>query len=139
MTPKSVRVTKSLRFCWKSPISNELRPGCTLTEGSFLKSSNGSYYARMQTDGNFVLYVSNSLESKNAQWESKTSGNNQGPYKIIMQTDNNLVIKDGFNTPIWSSNTNNNGRVGARLVLQNDRNLVILDGQNVPIWSTQTN
>jgi len=110
----------------------------TLNEKQFLTSSNGSYFATIQTDGNFVLYVSSQFHHSHSKWSTKTDGKSTGPYKLVMQNDNNLVIYDGWNEAIWASDTYKKGKPGARLVLQDDRNLVIYDGDNKAIWASDT-
>lgn len=86
-----------------------------------------------------------------------------GQYKLIMQSDGNLVLYDNKDTVYWASNTNNEGytkllfsygavyfcrddnttssRIGGAsgdlFKLQNDRNLVLYD-DNSPTWSSKT-
>ena len=110
----------------------------SLTEGQYLSSPNDCYFAVMQGDGNFVLYVSKHFHQKNALWSSNTFGKGSKPYKLVMQSDNNLVIYDGFGTATWASNTYKKGTVGAKLYMQSDGNLVIYDGDTKPIWDSGT-
>lgn len=58
-----------------------------------------------------------------------------GRFSLVMQTDGNLVLKDG-GTPYWSSGTA--GYYGARATLQTDGNFVIYYG-STPVWYTSTN
>lgn len=112
-----------------------------LGQGERLTSTNNGYHAIMQSDGNFVLYNSLHMVSKNAIWASNTC-NKQGffpPYRLIMQDDGNLVIYDNNRNPVWASNTYHKGRPPHRLVMQNDGNLVIYDANNSPTWATGTN
>jgi hypothetical protein len=60
-----------------------------------------------------------------------------GQYKLIYQTDGNLVLyRTSDNYPLWSSGTA--GQPAGRCVMQTDGNLVIYRPDNVPIWNTGT-
>ncbi len=88
-----------------------------------------------------------------------------GRYRLIMQTDGNLVLYSP-NRPIWWTGTNGkpanrlsvqtdgnmvlygpatyywaswtNGRGNVTLVVQDDGNLVLYDAQNRPVWNSRT-
>lgn len=94
-------------------------------------------FARMQSDGNFVVY-NNKWGDHVPLWASKTNNKSSGPYKLRCQTDNNLVIYDGWNKPIWASQTMHKGSPGVHLNMQNDGNLVLYDNQRKPIWASNT-
>ena len=98
--------------------------------------------------------------------EQMVSPNRQ--YRLIMQSDGNLVIYDAANTPLWNTGTEGssgtvfrvnpdgnpvvvrpgnipvctfdiNGRGHAvRVVLQNDSNLVVVDDVGVVLWDRFT-
>ncbi|CAF1423921.1 unnamed protein product [Didymodactylos carnosus] len=111
-----------------------------LHQGDYLRSENGSYYARIQSDGNFVVYTSPDWNSSHAVWASGTHGKHIGPYYLAMQTDGNLVIYGGSHHPIWASQTMGKGTGPPYyLEMQNDRNLVVYDNKNNPTWATMTN
>ncbi len=57
-----------------------------------------------------------------------------GVYKLVMQTDGNLVQYDGNWSPIWSSGTYS---PGAYAVMQQDGNFVIYNGGSV-VWHANT-
>lgn len=110
--------------------------------------SGRTYHAKMQQDGNFVLYMG---DGNNAVWSTNTwEGSSANPYdlpspsvyNLVMQSDGNLVLykypANRARTPIWSSNTYGRGVQPYRLVLQNDRNLVLYDGRNSALWSSNT-
>jgi hypothetical protein len=60
-----------------------------------------------------------------------------GNFKLIMQTDGNLVLFSiNLNKILWSSNTAGNNN--ARLCMQRDGNLVIYNINNQPIWASGT-
>ena len=69
--------------------------------------------AQMQNDGNFVIYPSNSTGGppsitpfSGAKWASGSAGKGKGPYRLVMQSDRNIVVYDGNNNPVWASGTN---------------------------------
>jgi hypothetical protein len=89
-----------------------------------LRSSDGRYEARMQPDGNFVVYG-----PTGPLWSTNTSGSNA---RLTMQGDGNLVIYADQGV-IFSTNTA--GRGGNRILMQTDGNLVLYGGSAV--WATQ--
>ena len=109
-----------------------------LHQTEHLSSKNDAYFAVMQSDGNFVVYVSHHFVSANALWASGTHGKGVGPYRLVMQADNNLVVYDSRNQATWASGTHNKGAKTATLKMQSDGNLVIYDAKSQPIWSTNT-
>ena len=109
-----------------------------LPSGEGLKAANYHYYANMQDDGNFVLLASSHFHSKNAIWASKSHGKGKGPYRLVMQSDGNLVIYDSNNKATWATGTDKKGAPGHKLIMQDDGNLVIYDGHNKPTWSSET-
>ncbi len=105
-----------------------IRPGYGLPSGTAMKSCDGRFELRMQTDGNLVLYMGTT-----PLWNSGTNG--QAAIGAYMQTDGNLVIYMATGKPLWSSGSFG---TGTRLEIQNDGNLVIYNGQNAALWNTQT-
>jgi hypothetical protein len=99
----------------------------TLSAGSQMNGGEqltyGSYRAAMQTDGNFVVYNSNS-----AVWASNTGGNAGGYLRL--QSDGNLVIYAAAGYPIWATMTSGT----SRLVMQPDGNLVAYRADGSPAW-----
>jgi hypothetical protein len=128
MTAGCVALTLAL---WALPAdsalaaSDTLAPGQSLSAGQALWSSNGSYEALMQTDGNFVLYG-----PSGALWSSNTYGG-QSNRTAVMQTDGNFVIY-GPSGALWAANTTDIS--GVSLVVQNDSNLVLYAPGGVPLW-----
>jgi hypothetical protein len=92
-----------------------------------LFSPSRGYEARMQSDGNFVLYG-----PSGPLWATYTHGSSNS--RLVMQSDGNLVIYDG-GTVLYASGT---GGSNARLVMQDDGNLVLYSN-GTPIWGTYTN
>jgi hypothetical protein len=105
---------------------NVLGEGETLAGGESLHSGDGTWFLRMQVDGNLVLY-----QNGTARWATGT--HNHPGAKVIMQTDGNLVVYDANGTtPLWSSKTY--GSAADRLVLYDNGDLVLLDPDNTIIW-----
>ncbi|MDX1452650.1 MAG: cytochrome c peroxidase, partial [Oleiphilaceae bacterium] len=60
-----------------------------------------------------------------------------GNYRLFMQGDGNLVLRDWRTMEaLWSSGTNGSGAV--RLSMQSDGNLVLYTAAGVPVWATST-
>jgi hypothetical protein len=97
--------------------------GQSLQPGQSLRSDNQWFTLIMQSDGNVVLYNS---ESKPLWW-TNTVGT--AAREFIMQTDGNLVLYGGGGNTrephhaYWASKTQ--GNPGAFLNVQNDGNLVV--------------
>jgi hypothetical protein len=95
-----------------------LFPGQSLQPGQSLKSDDTLHTLIMQSDGNAVLYNSQSQPL----WSTNTGGLIE-PRDFIMQTDGNLVLYDTSGQPHWASNTQ--GNPSAFLNVQDDGNLVV--------------
>jgi cell wall-associated NlpC family hydrolase len=91
---------------------------------SLFSSPNRNYEARMQSDGNFVVYG-----PSGPVWSSNSRGSNA---RLVMQSDGNLVIYADSGV-LFSTNTPNMG--GTRLVMQSDGNLVMYGSSAV--WASQ--
>lgn len=89
-----------------------------------IRSPNGSYALRYQSDGNLVLYGPGG-----AIWSSGTAG--YGGLFAEMQADGNFVVYHANGADPWDSGTA--GIPGAELRLQDDGYIVVYDtGGNVP-------
>ncbi|MGH9279930.1 MAG: hypothetical protein ACRD12_17755 [Acidimicrobiales bacterium] len=110
------------------PIGVAIRPGSDAAV-----SSNGRYRLTLQTDGDLVLYDSQSGERL---WHTKTVG--PGVHHAILESDGNLVIYDASGAAIWESNTESPPNYAAVLRLQDDGNLVMYQYARVAIWATDT-
>ncbi len=95
-----------------------LFPGQCLQPGQTLRSDDTLHTLIMQSDGNAVLYNSQSQPL----WSTNTGGLIK-PRDFTMQTDGNLVLYDTSGQPHWASNTP--GNPGAFLNVQDDGNLVV--------------
>jgi hypothetical protein len=123
----------------KSHRTDTLHNDWTIYQHGFFASNNGQYFARVQDDGNFVLYHGHDFQGKNAIWASNTGGVGYGPFKLVMQNDGNLCLYEGSGKCTWSTNTWQKGVAPYRLVMQDDRNLVLYDTYNKAVWATGTN
>ena len=92
-------------------VSNTLNPGQTLQVEIPLKSSDGRYIFRFQSDGNLALY-----DNGSPSWSSGTVGSGIGG-RLVMQFDGNLVLYSKTSIPLWDSGTFNNP--GAYFKIQN--------------------
>jgi glucosylceramidase len=100
--------------------------GQKLDRGQWLRSADGRYTLRMQTDGNLVLY--------NAAGAAVWATNRTGQY-VIVQPDGNLVEYNSAGTAVWFTGTVGSG--ANRLVMQSDGNLVLY-APGGPVWWTGT-
>jgi hypothetical protein len=76
----------------------------TLVRGMMLMSPNGQYTAKMQTDGNFVVWYG-SQTSGVAMWATHTAGNPGCYFKF--GSDGNLVVYNASNAVLWTSSVGN--------------------------------
>jgi hypothetical protein len=103
-----------------------------LSPGTGISSCNGRYWFVMQSDGNLVLYNTNTGA---ALWSTSTAVAGR-LVMAIMQGDGNLVLYDRSYNPwavVWASNTA--GHDGAYFVIGDDGSLMLYnaDGSG-PIW-----
>jgi len=109
-------------------------------QGDFLESgqslwANGSISS---PDGRFKLLHQTDGNLVLYRWDGAAlwASNTFTGYQTYMQADGNLVTYDSSWNPVWSSNTW--GWWGSYLRVQNDGNLVIYTPQGQAIWSTGT-
>ena len=105
---------------WAS--SNETLNGA---QNQSLFSPSHTYEARMQSDGNLVVYGPNG-----SVWSSNTRGPNA---RLVMQSDGNLVIYSDSGV-LFTTNTQNRG--GQRITMQDDGNLVMYGSSAV--WDSKS-
>jgi hypothetical protein len=60
-----------------------------------------------------------------------------GNYRLVLQTDGNLVLYTKSSQALWSTKTN--GKGATRFVIQSDGNLVLYTSANQSVWSSKTN
>ena len=68
---------------------------------------------------------------------SGSDNHNTSPYRLVMQTDGNLVVYTPGRQAIWQSGTPGTGS-NNRLVLQSDGNLVVYTEAGRAVWNTGT-
>lgn len=114
-------------------IGSRLTTGQTLLENQYLSSENRKFIAKMQSDGNFVVYNTDA-----PLWATGTNGQGVGSKSIKMESNGNIVMRDSTGATMWhlwgQSGTNN--RIAVKLIMQDDGNLVAYDSNNSPIWYT---
>ena len=123
-----------------------LSSGQSLYTGQYLMSRNGKYFFWLQNDGNLVLYKClhqhcTSSTRRHHIWASNTNGKGNGPYKLIMQDNNYLVLYDASSKPIWwvgNSISQYKWLKGGYVIIQDDGNFVMYDGEHKLIWDTAT-
>ncbi len=108
-----------------------LAVGETLPAVTRLKSPQRAAYAVLQSDGNFVLYKTDTNEPL---WATGTNGKQVSGVKL--QADGNLVLLDRNGNAVWATATQGSG--AKKLVVQDDGNMVLLNGNNVPVWASDT-
>lgn len=95
-------------------------------------SQNRVFHAIMQTDCNFVIY-----RRGRAIWAGHTSRRRNGPFRLIYQSDNNLVVYNRFNRWQWASGGERRG--GVYVIMQNDGNLVSYRSNRRATWARSWN
>ena len=71
----------------------------------------------MQYDGNFIIYHGDVHTQNTALWGSDTYYKGDGPYRLTMQEDGNLVLYDTNNDAQWASSSQHQGEAGYRAVM----------------------
>lgn len=108
---------------------SRLNVGQSLYKDQYILSPSGNFMAKMQSDGDLVVYGSGMLPA----WSSNTAGTLAN--YITLQKDGNFVIYAGA-LPVWNTGTTNYG--SRYLSMQDDGNLVLYDAYNQPLWSSKT-
>jgi pimeloyl-ACP methyl ester carboxylesterase len=109
-----------------APAASTLSPAERLYPDTEIRSPNGAYALRYQSDGNLVLYGPDGVV-----WDSKTDG--MGGHYCEMQPDGNFVIYHANGGEPWASDTN--GLLGAELRVLDEGYVAIYDtGGNVAWW-----
>ena len=122
-----------LSFLYAAP-KPALQNGEMLHSGDYLKSNNGEYTLRLETDGTLVIYKGTEINWKSAKLNPGT-----GPYRLKMQRDSNLVIYDSTNTGVSVTSTFNQGTPDeAHLYLRDNGKLVVYgaDGWSSVLWTS---
>jgi hypothetical protein len=82
-----------------------LAANSTLVGGMMLMSPNGKYMAKMQTDGNFVVWYGNQQAGMGqVMWVSSTGSASS---YLKFGSDGNLIVYSSSNSILWSSSVGN--------------------------------
>lgn len=113
-------------------IGSTLYANQILHKNQYLASSNGRFIAKMQDDGNFVVYNTDTM-----LWQTGTDYSGSGDRRLALQNDGNIVIYDSTNTALWNMWGEISSHLQAyRLIMQDDGNLVAYSANNSPVWYT---
>lgn len=110
---------------------NYIKIGENIRAGEYLVSENGVFFARMQYDGNFVVYRGSSQDSVMALWSAQKWESGSKNFHARVQEDGHFVVYRG--TPenpkeaFWAT-----GKYGDKnkyyAIMQNDGNFVVYPG-----------
>ena len=130
--------------------SSSLTPGQFLRSSEYLVSSNRSYFAIMQTDGNFCVYRgSGPSDDHGVVWAINLENANMALYPgsfAIMQTDGNFCVYGGSDPShnqglVWAINLLNANMAlypGSFAVMQDDGNFCVYQdspaNQGSAVW-----
>ena len=115
-TPQTSVAAQSFVY---STNADKLVAGSQLNENDALISQNGWFTAKMQPDGNFVIYKKPGGSTDHAIWATGTNiGVNTSGYSLRMQADGNLVLyNDDFarndypDSVLWGAKTHELGQI----------------------------
>jgi len=109
--------------------------GETLNQDQRLISKDGAYFFTAQSDGYLII----SRHGIQTIWMSPTPNvglYNPNPFKVTLESNGNLVFKDGSNREIWSTNTEGKGAIN--LIMEDNGNLALYDKDGNEVWSSGT-
>lgn len=137
----------------KSISSTTVTPGeCVWASGTSNSALNGSAYAKLQADGNFVIY----RNSSTALWHTHTNRSGGGK-KLMLSDDGILSVISSTGGELWASRQYLYGRADAskgqcnrlyvgqaiyspntncRAILQADGNFVVYQGSGTVKWAS---
>ena len=124
--------------------TDTLTSNTELGNEEYLTSKNRDFHAKMQGDGNLVVYCDKCKGSKDI-WASDTSNKGTGPYKLRLQSDHSLVIYGKDSEATWSSGPETqrdktrrrrSTANGGYLKIEDDGNLVVYRDDNVAVWES---
>ena len=111
--------------------NHQLQVGEGLVQGQRLvDSSNRGFEARMQFDGNFVVYDCNNAPL----WASDTDRTDM--HSVRLQSNGRVVGLNTAGTVRWQT-PSQSSTTDLRLVMQGDGNLVLYSGSS-PLWASNT-
>ena len=111
-----------------------------LTTGTSGRNAQVQCIFKNEGDGNVTIY---DKRNNNKVWETATSGKGQGPYKVVLKTDGNLIIADKDEKSIWESGSRGSGisqLYRANLLDKSGKCVLeITDKNGQFVWSTPSN
>lgn len=111
-------------------LGNVLSADQIMWTNQYLTSSNGKYIAKVQQDGNFVVYDSTNNIPIWATFKYSDSGKTDN--RVVMQSDGNLVAYTQDNKALWESGTDKGKGPSYFLRLDDDGYLRIFkDGSSI--------
>jgi len=113
-------------------IGASMTDGNMLVGGQMLVSESNMFCARMQRDGNFVIYRGYS----GPIWASNTGNLGTSPYQLRMQSDGNLRVYPAGDDWTWSAQLSLEGTGPFKLIMQDNGNLVIYDADGQTTWTS---
>lgn len=101
-------------------------------------SKSKNYFAVVESNGDFSIYVSSHFCKENRIWSTNTHGHGHLPHQLGIQNDGNVVLYDSQNKPVWSTNTSGKNKGNTTLFLDDDGNLVLFDSHLNQLWESGT-
>ena len=117
------------RYCYSAQSKSECSGACL----NSLISPNGISAAKLTDSG---LIVITTRFGMHRQYYGNAGSN--GPYKLQMQEDGNLVIYDKNNAATWASGGGGGKEGPYKLIMQDDNNLVVYDRNGRATWASQS-
>ena len=118
------------------PVTSMLATNATLRSGKQLDAkgvgANCNFTARLNDDGNFVIYRGEWPPAFVPVWSTNTAGN--AGSKLIMQGDGNLVLYRANGSSSWASNSQ--GRGGTKVVLRGNGRLDVVNAAGGVVWAS---
>ncbi len=87
--------------------------------------------------GSVSAFAKDTLNTNEKLLANQYLQSNNGSYKLYLQGDGNVVLRNAASAALWASATN--GKGGVRLTMQSDGNLVLYTSAGKAVWATGTN
>ena len=101
-------------------------------------SKSKNYFAIVEENGDFSIYVSSHFCKENKIWSTSTAGKGSLPHQLGVQSDGNVVLYDSHMKPLWETKTTNRNKGEITLFLDDDGNLVLFDTHLNELWASHT-
>jgi hypothetical protein len=117
-------------FASSSRVNNRLE------SGSFLVSDNGMFYARMQHDGNFVIYRGAGTNPADAVWSTGTHGKGNPGRSYFELRDGKVRVRGHVMFQLHTTRWNKTARDATRLVMANNGSLIAYRANGTIAWQS---